>query len=367
MNEYRDSFNPPHYVNVAHDYPDANEFLFSWRGHVFATDTGGKQTSQHNTILVNGKGQDGEQEGGYLQPIENMEKRARVEQCFGAPGFGMVRGEAGGLYPDLSKFTRTFLYVDDAYLVAADDVQAHKSAAIDWLYHSAGQWTEDGKLSWLIAQGQDKVRLSLVGAPAELKAKLAESEGGRRGGRGAGKGRGAGRGGGGGTSVLTASYPGDHLRLVAVMAPQSAAPAEIANCQETPAGFVMKIKRGEFVDLVAIGPTSAGQSDIKSDAQAAVVTLKDGKVVKAMIVAGTNLTAGDATLQFDSPSSALLDAASGKLTLSAPIERKSGPVQCAVTGPVVRSANGQAIPAAAAQFQVTALSWKELQDKLLDY
>ena len=352
MNEYRDSFNPPHYVNVAHDYPDANEFLFSWRGHVFATDTGGKLTSEHNTILVNGKGQDGEQDGGYLQPIENESKRARIEQCFGAPGFGMVRGEAGGFYPGLSKFTRTFLYVDNAYLVVVDDVKAHQPAAIDWLYHSDGQWTEAGKLSWLIAQGRDKVRLSLAAAPAELKAKVAAEAQGRR---------------GAGASVLTASYKGDRLRLVAVMAPQSAAPAEIVNCQETRAGFMLKIKRGDLLDLVAVGPTPEAMGEIESDAEAAVVTLKDGKVVKAMIVAGTSLKAGNATLHFNQSSSALADAAGGKLTLCAPLGRKAGSVQCAAGGLAITSANGQAIPAGAAEFQVTAMDWKELQDKLLNY
>jgi hypothetical protein len=351
LDQYADSFQPPHYVNVAHDYPDANDFLFAWRGHVFATNTGGKQTRGFNTILVNGKGQDGEGEG-YTQPIEKMEQRARIEQCFGAPGFGLVRGEAGGYYPDLSKFTRTFIYVDNAYLVVADDVKAHKPAAIDWLYHGAGRWTEAGKLSWLIAQGEDKVRLSLAAAPAELKANVAAGTQGRR---------------GGGASVLTASYRGDRLRLVAVMAPQSAAPAEVVDCRETPAGFVLKIKRGDVVDLVAVGPTPDAEGGIKSDAEAAVVTLKDGKAVKAMIVAGTSLAAGDATLHFDASSSALADAAAGKLWLSAPLNQKAGPVRCAAEGLAIKSANGQAIPAGAAEFQVTALGWKELQDKLLDY
>jgi hypothetical protein len=357
MNAYRDSFQPPHYVNVAHDYPDAGEFFFAWRGHVFANCNRGDPTGEkkftrgHNTILVNGKGQDGEGDE-YTQPIENMDRRARIEQCFGAPGFGMARGEAGGFYPDLKRFNRTFLYVDDAYLIVADDVQARKSAAIDWLYHGDGQWTDAGKLSWLIAQGQDKVRLTLAAAPADLKTKLTASQGGRR---------------RGGATLLTASYQGSILRLLAVMAPQSAAPAEIVSCSETPAGFMLKIKRGDLVDLIAIGPTPQGQGEIQSDAEAAVVTSKDGKAVKAMIVAGTSLAANGAALHFDSPSSALADAATGKLTLSAPLDRKPGPVQCAAKGFALHSANGQPVPAGAAEFQAAALGWKELQDKLLDY
>ena len=64
LNQCRESFQPPHYVNVAHDHPDANEFLFAWRGHIFATERGdtgdadprGKETREHNTIIVNGRG-----------------------------------------------------------------------------------------------------------------------------------------------------------------------------------------------------------------------------------------------------------------------------------------------------------------------
>ena len=66
-------------------------------------------------------------------------------------------------------------------------------------------------------------------------------------------------------------------------------------------------------------------------------------------------------------SSALADAANGKLTLTAPLGQKAGPVNCSVGGLALKSANGQAIPAGATEFQVTAMGWKELQDKLLDY
>ena len=61
------------------------------------------------------------------------------------------------------------------------------------------------------------------------------------------------------------------------MAPQSAAPAEIVDCRETPTGFVLKIKRGDLVDLVAIGPTPQGQDEIRSDAEVAVITLKGAR------------------------------------------------------------------------------------------
>ena len=84
INKYAESFTPVHYVNVAHDYPDAGDFLLAWRGHLFATNTGGKHTSGFNTILVNGKGQDGEGEG-YTQPVPNMGQRAASSSASARP------------------------------------------------------------------------------------------------------------------------------------------------------------------------------------------------------------------------------------------------------------------------------------------
>jgi hypothetical protein len=340
LNAYRDSFKPPHYVNVAHDHPDAGEFLLAWDGQLFAMESGGaKETRQHNTILVNGKGQEGEGQG-YTQPIPNMASRAKIEQYFGAPGFGMVRGEAGGFYPDLSRFARTFLYIDDAYLLVADEIKATKSCNVDWLYHCNGQWSEAGKRAWMIAKGSAKVRVSIA-YPEDAAAKTAAE---------------------GRTTTLTASKSGSDLRMVMLVAPQPAAPAEIVQCKPTPGGFILKVQRGDLVDWVAIGP--ADSPEIKSDGEVACVTMKGAQVVKLMLIKGRTVSAGGASLGFDIPVNALADSATGNLTLSAPLEEKAGQVSLSTTGGVrVQTANGQPLPGTK-PVKVPLPTWKEKQDKM---
>ena len=343
LNAYRDSFQPPHYVNVAHDHPDANQFLLAWNGQLFAMENAGKDpksTRDHNTILVNGKGQDGEGLG-YTQPIENMGKRARIEQYFAGPGFGMVRGEAGGFYADLTRFARTLLYVDDAYLLVADEIKAPKPCDIDWLYHCEGQWTEAGKQSWLIAKGEAKVRVSIA-SPDSLATKTAAE---------------------GPMTCLTASRNGTDLRMLMILAPQGAAPAEIVECKETRAGFVLKIKRGPLTDLVAIGPAQDGE--FTSDGEIGMLTLKDGQAVRAMIVKGTGISTKGAGLKFSQAVNASADVTTGRLTLSAPLGEKGGQASLTATGFALKTANGQPLPAAAAGLvKVPVPTWKEKQDKM---
>ena len=137
--------------------------------------------------------------------------------------------------------------------------------------------------------------------------------------------------------------------------------------QETDAGFVLKIKRGDLVDLVAVGPTPKGEGGIKTDAEAAVVTLKDGKAVKAMIVAGKSLAVRRRDAAFRPTVQRARRRGRRQLTLSAPLGQKAGPVHCDASGLSIQSVNGQPVPAGAAQFQAASMDWKELQDKLLDY
>jgi hypothetical protein len=342
LNAYRDSFNPPHYVNVAHDHPDAGEFLLAWDGQLFAMETSeDKQTRHHNTIMVNGKGQEGEGDA-YTQPIPNMGTRAKIEQYFGAAGYGMARGEAGKYYKDLSRFARTFLYVDDAYLLAIDEIKAPKPASVDWLYHCDGQWTEAGKAAWTIAKGPSKVRVSIA-YPEDITAKTAPE---------------------GKMTTLTASKNGADLRMVMLVAPQSANPAEIVQCKPTPGGFVLQVKRGDMTDWIAVGPCDT--PEIKSDGEVGCITTKGAKVVKMMLIKGKGIEGGKASLRFDQAVNALADSASGKLTISAPLRDKAGQTSMTATEVSVKSANGQPLAGAPAgsAVKVTLPTWKEKQDAL---
>lgn len=162
---YRESAEKPRYVNVAHDHPDAGHFMVFWRSEYFAMDSGyaryRKLTADHNTILVNGKGQVGEGLG-WTQPISGMGKRARITEFFGAPGYGIVRGEAGQFYDGLKQFERTFVYLDDAHILVCDRISALKPSTIDWLYHCDGDWRKTGKQSCEIAKGNARFLIAIL-------------------------------------------------------------------------------------------------------------------------------------------------------------------------------------------------------------
>jgi hypothetical protein len=130
------------YVNVAHDDPDANSFtLFSQGAFLAETDrySEHKRSAQHNTILVNGKGQRvaGRPEGlGFTQPASgktDMTQMAVVTALVDTGEVVIVEGEAAGAYPELDRFRRTFIWVKGQYLLILDDIRAPREVDLTWL------------------------------------------------------------------------------------------------------------------------------------------------------------------------------------------------------------------------------------------
>jgi len=149
LNAYRNQHDF-HYINVAHDHPDANSFQLFARGHMLATDDGypaKKLTSHHNTLLVDGKGQKGEGQG-WTQPLRgktDMSRLARIVAWKHAGDVAIVEGEAQGTYDRLTRFRRTLVWVRGGYLLVLDHVGAKAEAQLTWLLHSpAIEKTPDG-------------------------------------------------------------------------------------------------------------------------------------------------------------------------------------------------------------------------------
>ncbi|MHC4248569.1 MAG: heparinase II/III domain-containing protein [Planctomycetota bacterium] len=143
LNEYRNS-GDFRYINVAHDDPDANSFLLYAGGKMLAETSRyskKKLTRSHNTILVNGKGQRGEGQG-WTQPFKrgdkDMTKIAIVTAWKDSGDVALVEGEAGGSYPDLTRFRRTFVWVRGAYVLVLDDIRAEKDVEVTWLVQGPG-------------------------------------------------------------------------------------------------------------------------------------------------------------------------------------------------------------------------------------
>ena len=151
LNQYRDE-NGGKYINVAHDDPDANSFILMVNDQLVAeTDrySKHKQSSNFNTILINGMGQmvPGRPEGGvWSQPGgDTMTDMAYLTGFKDVGEIVIVEGEAGGSYrkysdrktgrsrPDIDCFRRTFVWVKGKYILALDRVRAPQDVDVTWL------------------------------------------------------------------------------------------------------------------------------------------------------------------------------------------------------------------------------------------
>jgi len=142
------------YINVAHDDPDANSFVINV-GPRTVLETDGysysKKSANHNTVLVNGIGQEalGRAEGGqWNQPATgqtDMSRMAYLTAWKQQDKFVIAEGEAAGAYlalndsrrnahrPALERFRRTFVWVEGEYLLVLDDLEAPQEVTYDWL------------------------------------------------------------------------------------------------------------------------------------------------------------------------------------------------------------------------------------------
>jgi hypothetical protein len=148
----------PHYVNIAHDDPDANEFTLAI-GNGFAFHPGvysfvHKLTTQHNTLTVDDKGQLGEGDA-FTQPTGALDMRTLSYLTgwkTGDNGRVIIEGEAGNAYrgmtgPELkaahneaapavlSKFRRTAIWMPGDYILILDDI-ASASGAHNLTWHA---------------------------------------------------------------------------------------------------------------------------------------------------------------------------------------------------------------------------------------
>ncbi len=153
LNDYRNRHNF-RYINVAHDDPDANSFVL-FKGGAFLAETSRysrkKQSANHNTILVNGRGQAAagrSDVSGWNQPASgqtDMTERIRLTAYKAVDGIVIAEGEAAGAYaplragdgrpasPGLERFRRAVVWIEGRYILILDDVRPKQAADISWL------------------------------------------------------------------------------------------------------------------------------------------------------------------------------------------------------------------------------------------
>ena len=129
--------------NTGHAHPDANSFIIFAKGKYLTGDTGYlgiKNTDDHNTVLINNRGQakDGVYEMFKEVPNELLDK-IRIAETAGNRDFFYARGEAAsGYYADLNlkKFDRHFLFIAPDYFVVWDELETENPSEFSFLLNA---------------------------------------------------------------------------------------------------------------------------------------------------------------------------------------------------------------------------------------
>ncbi len=150
-------FIPDWRENTGHAHPDANSFIIYGKGKYLTGDTGYlgiKNTDDHNTILVNGRGQanDGVYEMFKEVPNEKLDD-IRIAEISGTKDYFYIRGEAASAYYDdlkLKKFDRNFLYVAPGYFIVWDELETDKPSEFTFMLNADREIKLDGNVAELI-------------------------------------------------------------------------------------------------------------------------------------------------------------------------------------------------------------------------
>jgi hypothetical protein len=126
-----------------HAHPDINSFSIFARGQRLVVDPGYshvKDTRDHSTVIVNGKGQAGEG-GAWLDywAFQQRQPAPAILRAESTREYDAVLGDAGGIYVDVARlrhFRRQILFLKPDVFVVADDLEAHGASRFEWLLHA---------------------------------------------------------------------------------------------------------------------------------------------------------------------------------------------------------------------------------------
>ncbi len=150
--------------NTGHAHPDANSFIIWAKGRYLTGDTGYlgiKQTDDHNTLLINGRGQD--KDGGYemFKGVSNDRlDRIRIAEVSMGPDRFYARGEAATAYPTelgVRKFDRHFLYTD-SYFVVWDEIETEKPSRATFMLNADREIRQNAAFTDLV-NGEASLRV----------------------------------------------------------------------------------------------------------------------------------------------------------------------------------------------------------------
>lgn len=139
--------NPAYHLNRGHTHPDQNHFLI-WNKYGFLiSDTGytnKKLTINHNSLVINEKGQLGEGTKWLKSPDYNNKKFSKdagfsKKATYKSNDITIVSADASEFYPDklgLEQFIRTIIWIKTFGFIVFDEIKTQKPEQLKLSFHS---------------------------------------------------------------------------------------------------------------------------------------------------------------------------------------------------------------------------------------
>jgi hypothetical protein len=131
-------------LGLGHVHTDANHFMIFGCGEWLLRDDGyaWKDTGQHNTLLVDGKGQVGEGSAGFNAGGTNatpVKVHPRVIAATSPEALDRISGDATAIYPrtaNLNRYVRTLYFLKPDVLIVVDDIETSGPHRLELRFHT---------------------------------------------------------------------------------------------------------------------------------------------------------------------------------------------------------------------------------------
>jgi hypothetical protein len=127
---------------LAHVHPDANHFTIFGCGEWLLRDDGyaWKDTAQHNTLLIDGKGQVGEGSAMFAAGnVNSIKVHPRVIEATSSEALDRISGDAAAMYPgtaNLKRYVRNLYFLKPDVLIVVDDIETGEARRLELRFHT---------------------------------------------------------------------------------------------------------------------------------------------------------------------------------------------------------------------------------------
>ena len=158
----------------SHVHPDANHFVLFGAGEWLIRDDGyrSKWTGQHNTLLLDGRGQLGEGRQ-WFQGSQPLAVRAapKILHTFSTPALDQMTGDATEAYPrdsGLRRYVRHLLFVKPDVLLVCDDIVADAPRDLELRFHPEARASSREGGAFLLRGAKSVLRLNPLAVTTDV-------------------------------------------------------------------------------------------------------------------------------------------------------------------------------------------------------